>query len=278
MARAENKTEAGGTARMVAALAKALREQQGLSQEQLGKLIGYTAAAISAMETCAQPASDQMLVKLEEVLGGGLGVFEKARALMRLEKYPAQFKDYVLLEQRALTLSTYVTFVVHGLFQTEEYARALIGGGYPPPKDERVEELVEARLARRALFDRDPTALIELVIEESALRRTIGSNKIMHGQFLHLAECSRRRNVTLQVLPMDCGLDGEHTGCRGDMTLVETPEHEDLVYLEPQDESILVSDPAKVTTYAQRYAKIRSQALGPRESLGLIERLAGERE
>ncbi|WP_328770776.1 helix-turn-helix domain-containing protein [Streptomyces sp. NBC_00286] len=278
MARAENKTEAGGTARMVAALAKALREQRGLSQEQLGKLIGYTAAAISAMETCAQPASDQMLVKLEEVLGGGLGVFEKARALMRLEKYPAQFKDYVLLEQRALTLSTYVTFVVHGLFQTEEYARALIGGGYPPHKDERVEELVEARLARRALFDRDPTVLIELVVEESALRRTIGSNKIMHGQLLHLAECSRRRNVMLQVLPMDCGLDGEHAGCRGDMTLVETPEHEDLAYLEPQDESILVSDPSKVTTYAQRYAKIRSQALGPRESLGLIERLAGERE
>ncbi|GAA2625218.1 helix-turn-helix transcriptional regulator [Streptomyces vastus] len=278
MARAENKTEAGGTARMVAALAKALREQQGLSQEQLGKLIGYTAAAVSAMETCAQPASDQMLLKLEEVLGGGLGVFEKARALMRLEKYPAQFKNYVLLEQRALTLSTYVTFVVHGLFQTEEYARVLIDGSYPPRKEERIEELVEARLVRRALFDRDPTALIELVVEESALRRTIGSSKIMRGQLLHLAECSRHRNVTLQVLPMDCGIGGEHFGNHGDMTLVETPEHEHLVYLEPQDESLLVSDPAKVTTYSQRYAKIRSQALGPRESLGLIERLAGERE
>ncbi|MEU5094552.1 Scr1 family TA system antitoxin-like transcriptional regulator [Streptomyces sp. NPDC020996] len=276
MARAENKTEAGGTAHLVAALAKALREQQDLSQEQLGRMIGYTASAVSAMETCAQPASDQMLAKLEETIGGGLGVFEKARTLMRLDKYPAQFKNYVLLEQRALTLSTYVTFVVHGLFQTEDYARALIGGGYPPLKDERVEELVEGRLARRALFDREPTALIELVVEESALRRPIGSRAVMHGQLLHLAECAKRRNVTLQVLPMDCGTHGEHFGCRGDMTLVETPQHEHLAYLEPQDESVLVSDPAKVTTYSQRYAKIRSQALGPRESLGLIERLAGE--
>jgi transcriptional regulator with XRE-family HTH domain len=276
LARAENKTEAGGTAHMVAVLAKALREQQNLSQEQLGTKIGYTASAVSAMETCAQPASDQMLVKLEQVLGSGMGVFEKARGLMRLDKYPAQFKDYVVLEQRALTLSTYVTFVVHGLFQTEDYARALIGGGYPPLKDERVKELVDGRLARRALFDREPTALIELLVEESALRRVIGSHEILRAQLGHLIECAKRRNITLQVLPLDCGLDGEHFGARGDMTLVETPEHDHLVYLEPQDESLLISDPAKVTTYSQRYAKIRSQALGPRESLGLIERLAGE--
>ncbi|MBC9729946.1 helix-turn-helix transcriptional regulator [Streptomyces sp. TRM68367] len=276
MARTENKTEAGGTAHLVAALARALREQQQISQEQLGKKIGYTASAVSAMETCAQPASDQMLVKLEEVLGGGLGVFEKARTLIRLDKYPAQFKNYVPLEQEALTLSTYVTFVVHGLFQTEDYARALIGGGYPPEKDERVEELVEGRLARRALFDRDPTALIELIIEESALRRTIGNHEVMRGQLLHLAECAKRRNVTLQVLPMECGADGEHFGATGDMTLLETPEHEHVVYLEPQNESILVRDLTKVTTYSQRYAKIRSQALGPRESLGLVERLAGD--
>lgn len=276
MARAENKTEASGTAYLIATLAKALREQQQLSQEELGREIGYTGSAVSAMETCAQPASDQMLVRLEEVIGSGLGVFEKAREYIRLDKYPPQFKNYVLLEQRALTLSTYVTFVIHGLVQTDAYARALIGGGYPPYKDERVEELVEARMARRALLDRDPTALIELVVEESALRRVIGSREIMHEQLRYLAECARRRNLTLQVLPMDCGLGGEHFGTTGDMTLLETPEHDHVVYLEPQNESLLVSDPAKVTTYAHRYAKIRSQALGPRESLGLIEQLAGE--
>jgi transcriptional regulator with XRE-family HTH domain len=276
MARAENKTHANGTAHLVAALARALREQQKITQEELGRKIGYTGAAVSAMETCAQPASDQMLVKLEETIGAGLGVFEKAREFIRLDRYPPQFKDYVLLEQRALTLSTYVTFVVHGLFQTEAYTRALIGGGYPPLWEERVEELVEARLARRALFDRDPTVLIELIVEESVLRRVIGSRDIMREQLLRLAEDSRRRNVTFQVLPMDSGLSGEHYGCRGGMTLVETPRHDHLAYLEPQDESLLVSDPAKVTTYAHRYAKIRSQALGPRESLALVEQLAGE--
>ncbi|MFD6990921.1 helix-turn-helix domain-containing protein [Streptomyces sp. NPDC059943] len=278
MARAENKESAGPATRLVADIARMMRLRKGMTQEQVGIESGFSAAAISAMETCAQPASDQMLVALGRVLGDELGIFEQAREYVRLDKYPAQFKNYVLLEQKAVGLCLYATLVVHGLFQTEAYARALIGGGYPPLPDQRVEELVEARMARKALFDREPVALIEVILEESVLRRTIGDAGVMRDQLSHLAECGRRRNVTLQVLPMECGSAGEHAGVRGEINLVETSEHDRLVYLEPQDEGLLVSDPSKVSTYAQRYAKIRSQALGPRESLGLIERLAGEPE
>lgn len=159
------RTEASGTTQLVAAMTKALREQKELTQEELGKLIGYTGSAVSALETGVQPPSDKMLVKLEEAIGGGLGIFEKARGLVLLDKYPAQFKNFALVEQEAVSLSSYQTFVVDGLFQTPEYARALIGGGFPKLPEEKVEELVEARLARRALFDRaEPTAMIELIL------------------------------------------------------------------------------------------------------------------
>ncbi|MFE3389685.1 helix-turn-helix domain-containing protein [Streptomyces anulatus] len=278
MASAENKETASPMALMVAEVARTMRIQRGWTQEQLGHELGYSAAAVSAMETCAQPASDAMLVELERVLGNGTGVFETARRFMRMEKYPLQFQDYALLEQAALSLQLFATNVVHGLFQTEAYARALIGGGYPPLSEQRVEELVQLRMERTALFDRDPLPMIEIIIDEAALRRVIGSEDIMREQLLHLVECARRRNVTLLVLPLDAGIYGEYAGARGAMTLVETSAHEHLVYLEPQDESLLISDPAKVSTYAQRYAKIRSQALGPRESLDLIKRLAGVAE
>ncbi|MFD7384847.1 helix-turn-helix domain-containing protein [Streptomyces anulatus] len=278
MASAENKETASPMARMVAEVARTLRIQRGWTQEQLGRELGYSAAAVSAMETCAQPASDAMLVELERVLGNGTGVFETARRFMRMEKYPLQFQDYALLEQAAISLQLFATNVIHGLFQTEAYARALIGGGYPPLSDQRVEELVQLRMERTALFDRDPLPMIEIIIDEAALRRVIGGEDIMREQLLHLVECARRRNVTLLVLPLDAGMYGEYAGARGAMTLVETSAHEHLVYLEPQDESLLISDPAKVSTYAQRYAKIRSQALGPRESLDLIKRLAGVAE
>jgi transcriptional regulator with XRE-family HTH domain len=276
MARAENKVTAGPTAQMAANPARKLRVRKGWTQEQLGSELGFSGAAVSAMETLAQPASDDMLVQLERVLGDGMDIFEDARVPVRLEKFPVQFQDYALLEQKAVVLRLYSTLVVHGLFQTEAYARALIGGGYPPLPEQRVEELVEARMARRALFDRTPVALIEVVLGESVLRRVIGDREIMRDQLLHLAACARRRNVTLQVLPMDCGLSGEHAGDRGGMNVLETPEHDHLIYLEPQDESLLISAPAKVSTYTQRYAKIRAQALDPRTSLGLIEELAGE--
>ncbi|MFF4229069.1 Scr1 family TA system antitoxin-like transcriptional regulator [Streptomyces sp. NPDC001820] len=275
MARAENKETAGPATRLVAGIARNMRVKKGWTQEQAGNELGFSGAAVSAMETCAQPASDEMLVALERVLGDGMGIFEQAREYVRLDKYPAQFKDYALLEQRALGLSLYATLVVHGLFQTEEYARALIGGGYPPLSDERVAELVEVRMSRRALFDREPVALIELILEESVLRRAIGGEEVMRDQMLHLAACARRRNVTLQVLPLDCGLSGEHAGDRGGMNLVETPEHDRLIFLEIQGESLLIKEPGKVSTLTQRYARIRAQALDPRESLGLIERLAG---
>jgi transcriptional regulator with XRE-family HTH domain len=276
MASSENKGNAGQTARYVARMAKRMRTSKGWSQEHLGKLMGFSGAAVSAMETLAQPVSDGMLIKLEEHLGGGTGIFEEARPYVRMEKFPELFQDFALLEQKALTLSAYAVMVVHGLFQTQAYAKALIGGGYPLLPSLRVNELVEARMERKLLLDRTPTALVELIVDEAVLRRTIGSQDIMREQLLHLSESGRRRNVTLQVLPLTCGLEGEHAGDRGGMTLVETLDHDRLIYLEAQDESLLISDAAKVSTYFQRYAKIRAQALSPSESLILIKQLAGE--
>ncbi|MET8814313.1 helix-turn-helix transcriptional regulator [Streptomyces sp. NPDC004549] len=276
MARAANKAQAGGAARMVAALAKALREQLGLTQEEVGRMTGYTASAISAMETCAQPASDAMLVALEKAIGGGLGLFEKARKLMLMDKYPPQFKDFAPMEAEAVTLSSYQTYVVGGLFQTPDYARALIGGGYPKLTEEELDELVQARIARRALFDRTPAALIELIVDETALKRPFGSWEIQKAQLLSLAEDAQRDNVSVQVIEKNRGLKGSHAGAHGDMVLVETKDHEHVVYLEITNQSLLVSEPPIVAQHAHRYAKIRSQALSPEDSLSLIRELAGE--
>ncbi|MFF9364175.1 helix-turn-helix domain-containing protein [Streptomyces griseoluteus] len=276
MARAANKLAASGTARMVAAFAKARREQMGLTQEELGALIGYTASAISAMETCAQPASDKMLTELERVLGDGMNIFEMARKFVLLDKYPPQFQDFALMEAEAVTLSSYQTYVVDGLFQTADYARSLIGGSFPKLPDEQVEQLVEARIARRSLFDREPGTVIELILDESALRRPFGSWEIQREQLQSLAEDSERDNVTVQVLPYDRGLKGSHAGAAGNMVLVETMEHHHVVYLENQEQSQLVSDPRTVAQLSHRYAKIRAQALSPEDSASLIRKLAGE--
>ncbi|MDJ0382555.1 helix-turn-helix transcriptional regulator [Streptomyces sp. G-G2] len=274
----KDKDDERPTSQLVAEIARIIRLEKGLTQDGLGELVRYTGSAISAMETGAQPVSDQMLERLEEAIGDGRGIFEVARRYVLLEKYPVRFRHFSRMEAKAFTISSYETLVVDGLFQTKEYARALINGGYPPVPKAKVDELVEARMARKALFDRDPTAMIELIVEESVLSRPFGSEEILRGQLSSLARDARRDNVTVQVLPKDQGLKGTYAGARGPMKLVETEEHDHVVYLEIEDESILVSNRAKVSRLAQRYAKIRAQALSPEQSLGLIEWWAGEQK
>ncbi len=276
MTRADNEETASPTMQYVAAIARTLRQNAGMSQDDVGKRINYTGSAISAIETCKNAPSEKMLAALDEVLAGGTGVLKLGGRYLVLDRYPPQFKDFAKLEMNALTLSSYEVLVIDGLLQTEEYARALIGCGFPPLPDDRVEELVEARMARKDLFDRDPVPLLSFVMDESVLRRTIGGAEIMKRQLLHLAECARRRNVTLQVMPLGRGGRGEHAGLTGAMKLIETPEHEHVVHIESQRQSVLVRKPEEVTLLFQRYAMIRAQALSPDESLGVIEQLAGE--
>ncbi|QLE73663.1 helix-turn-helix transcriptional regulator [Streptomyces rectiverticillatus] len=276
MASQENKDRASTAAQLTSDIVRLLRKLAGMTQEELAKQIGYTGSAVSALETGAQPANEKMLDRLEGAIGCGMGIFTAAKKYVRLDKYPTYFKDFARLEQAALTLCTYETLLVDGLFQTQEYARALIGGGYPPLPDYLVEELVEARMARKAIFDREPTALIEMVLEESVVRRPFGSWDILRGQLRHLIEVSERPNVSIQVLPMDRGLRGRNAGARGPMKLVQTPEHRMMVYLEVQDTSNLISEPADVTRHFHRYTKIREQSLGRDDSMALIERVMGE--
>lgn len=276
MTRGEHKETASATVQYVAEIARLLRQQAGLSQEQLGKRINYTGSAISAVETCKNAPSERMLAALDAELAGGTGLLKAGGKYLVLDRYPPQFKDMAWLEQAALTLSSYQVLVIDGLLQTEAYAKALIGSGFPPLSEERVEELVDARMARKALFDRDPVPLLSFVMDESALQRTIGSAEILKGQLLYLVECGRRRNVTIQVMPLNRGASGEHAGLEGPMKLVETPDHEHVVYMEAQDRSSLVRKPEEVTVYLQRYAMIRAQALSPAESLRFLDQLAGE--
>ncbi|MCP3816865.1 helix-turn-helix transcriptional regulator [Streptomyces sp. A3M-1-3] len=276
MTRTESKRPVSATAQYLADMVRTLRTQAGWSQEELGARFHYTGAAISAVETCKNLPTEKMLAGLDEHLCGGSGMIRLAGRYLLLDRYPEHFQDYVPLEAAAVSISSYQTLVVDGLFQTEDYARAVLGCGFPPYGDEELEELVGARMDRSALFDRRPVPLLSLVLDESVLRRQIGSAEVMRGQLRYLAESARRRNVTVQVLPLSRGARGEHAGLEGPVILVETPDHEHVAYLETQGNSQLIRKPDEVSTLAQRYAMIRAQALGPDESLALIEELAGE--
>lgn len=249
-----------------------LRCRAKWSQNDLGGRMSYTGAAVSAVETCAKPATDEFVQAAEKALDAG-GLIGAASKYLRLERYPEYFQGFVRLEQDALSVMSWCTQVVHGLLQTEEYARALFQGVFPPLDPEEVDQLVAARLERAALLERKPVCVVDIVLDEVTLRRHVADTRTMKRQYEHLLACAERPGVTLQLMPME---RGPHAGLQGPMTLVETSENERLVYMEANDRSTLISKPSDVGLLARRCAMIRSQALRPKESLDLIMQLAGE--
>ncbi|WP_189184919.1 helix-turn-helix domain-containing protein [Streptomyces albiflavescens] len=266
------KNSSSPAAQYFAEVLRMLRTQAGLSQNELGERMAYSGAAVSAVETCAKPATDEFIEAAEKALEAG-GLVSAASKYLRLERYPAHFQGFVQLEQEALSVSSYCTQLIHGLLQTKEYAQAVLNCAFPPLEEADVEQLVSARMERKALLDRKPVCVINIITEEAALRRKIGGAEVMRAQYEYLTACARRPNVVLQVMPM---ATAAHAGLPGPMTVIETPEDTALVYMEVEGQSTLVSRPDEAGILTRRYAMIGRQALRPEESIGLIEQLAGE--
>jgi hypothetical protein len=167
----------------------------------------------------------------------------------------------------------YDTLVINGLLQTRDYAAAVLGARCPSLESDEVERRVEARIARQALFTRSPSAQLAFVIEEAVLHRLGGGPEVLRTQLQRLLEVATLRGTTIQVLPLEYEA---HAGYDGSMHLLETPDRQQLGYLEAQGHSFLVDDRNRVSELHQRYAMIRSQALNARESARLIEQRAGE--
>lgn len=269
---AQGKKVASPAGQYFAEVLRLLRSSAGLSQNDLGARMNYTGAAVSAVETCAKPATDEFVEAAEKALEAG-GVIRAASKYLRLERYPEHFQGFVQLEQDALSVMSWCTQVIDGLLQTESYARAVLSCGFPPLEEEDVERLAAARMERATLLGRKPFCVVNVILEEAALRRNIGGAVTMKAQYQHLLACAERPNLSLQVMPTD---RGEHAGVEGPMMLIETAECERLVYMECNGTSSLLSKPEQVGTFARRCAMLGQQALRPEETLMLIEKLAGE--
>ncbi|PIM65725.1 transcriptional regulator, partial [Streptomyces sp. JV178] len=74
------------------------------------------------------------------------------------------------LEQAALQIRAYEAQFVHGLLQTEAYARALLGAGNPHASTEATERRVALRMRRQELLTREQPPRLWVVMDETVLR------------------------------------------------------------------------------------------------------------
>ncbi|MDG9705424.1 helix-turn-helix transcriptional regulator [Streptomyces sp. DH37] len=253
---------------------KLLRTRAGLERPDLGSRTGYSPSTIAAFEQGRRIPSPEFIDRADEAVDAR-GVLKAMKEEIAKAQYPAFFRDAARLEMDAIEVHVYATLAIPGLLQTEEYARAVFATRRPLLSEDTVTQRVLARMARQEIFSREPMPTLSFVIDESVLRRPVGGRPVRQGQLEQLLSHGRRRNVEIQVMPLDCE---EHCGLAGPFTLIETREGRRVAYVEVQRDSRLHTERATVREIEEQYGLLRAQALTPRESLAFIENLLGDRD
>src|SRR5215472_10322003 len=248
------------------------RAAAGLSQEQLGQRIGYSAALVGKVETGERAPSGDFAQRCDQALPGADGLFARMHALTQRWDggYPSWFAEWVEAERRAESLCCWQPLLVPGLAQIADYARALFEA-WRQPVDE-IDQMVSTRMDRQSILDRPDPPSLWVIVDESVLHRRIGSTKIMYDQLTHLAEMADRPKVTAQVVPTEAGA---HVGLQGAF-IIASVEGVGTVYLEGPNQGQTTQTPALVATVSAYFDTLRAEALPRVASRDLIKRVAEE--
>ncbi|MFI1677237.1 Scr1 family TA system antitoxin-like transcriptional regulator [Streptomyces sp. NPDC020607] len=264
--------EISSVVEMVGHQLKLRREVAGMTVAEFAAAIGYGEDLVRKVERGARIPRPEYLDRVEEVVDAG-GFVSAMKKEMREARYPRKVRELAKLEERAVEVGLYSNHNVHGLLQTEEFARALLETRRPTYAVEDLERLVAARMARRSIFDRSPAPELSFVQEEVTLRRPIGGTMVLRRQLERLLEVSELRNVEVQVMPTD---RGDHPGTGGLIELLKFGDGTAVGRSDGEFSGRPVSDPRQLRILELRYGIIRARALTPGETRTFIEEVLGE--
>lgn len=259
--------------RLVADLVALFRKAAGYTQAALAERLIVAESTIAAIEQARRPLVPKLAASLDQLLDTKGALATAVAAMPEVDQFPLWAESYIQHEREAIALSWYDALVVPGILQTAEYARTLLGQRVPAYSEDEVEAKTAARVDRQAILHRKVPPTMSFVVWEPALKMAIAEPLVRAAQLRFLRECADLPGLSFQVLPLDAQ---ENAGDAGPFTILETPEHQQLAYAESQRGSQWVSDADGVSILARKYAMLRSQALTPNATRGLLDRLLGE--
>ncbi|MBQ0926340.1 helix-turn-helix domain-containing protein [Saccharopolyspora endophytica] len=264
-----------------------LREERGISREAAGDAIRGSHAKISRLELGRVSFRERDLNDLLTLYGvqdsgeraAFLSLARQANEPGWWHQYgdllPSWFETYLGLEQAAEIIRTYEAQFVPGLLQTPDYARAVILLGHGQEPSAEVDRRVALRMRRQDILTRGEPPTLWAVIDEAALRRPIGGERIMRGQIEHLIRISELPNVTVQLLPYSVG---GHAAAGGPFTIVRFPESDlpDVVYLEQLTSALYLDKRNDLDQYQAVMNLLSVQAATPQDTTQLLRELMHE--
>ena len=267
--------------RELGALLRALRNERGLTVEQVAGELLCSPSKVSRMETGQRGATPRDIRDLCELYG----VYEAAERerLMTLARegkqqgwwqsfaVPLPYMTYVGLEQEAADITTFQSSIVPGLLQTSDYTRAIHRNGIPRLDDSAIEERVEERRKRRQILERENPPRMDVMLDEAALRRPIGGPSVMREQLANLIAETKRSNVSVRVLPYDIGA---HPALESNFTILEFGgQAPTVIYAEGLVGQIYLERRQDVDRYLLALKLLRGMALSPQDSTALIAKI-----
>jgi transcriptional regulator with XRE-family HTH domain len=264
-----------------------LREASQITTDEAGQAIRATHSKISRLERGRSGAKQRDVADLLSLYGvtdetereGLLTLARQANTPGWWQQYndilPKWFELYVGLEKAASIIRAYEVQFVHGLLQTQDYARAviLIANAHAPV--EEIDRRVSLRMKRQQLLTQPDAPELWAVLDEASLRRPLGGRKVMRAQLEHLLQITDLPNVTLQVVPFDAG---PHAAAGGPFTILRFPEPDlpDLVYLEQLNSALYLDQPDAVIDYVAVMDQLCVQAETGTASKDLLRALLRE--
>ncbi|MER6185962.1 helix-turn-helix transcriptional regulator [Streptomyces sp. NPDC001652] len=246
-----------------------LREAAGLSQKQLGDILNYTGSLIGQIETARKVPTPEFSVRADAALGSD-GLLTRLVELVLRSQLPAWFRQVAELEARATEICTFQTHMIHGLLQTEQYVRGVLGALDQNDLDDRTA----VRLARQRIFEKQEPPVCWVIVSEAALYQEIGDRETMRGQLAHLLAFEHNPRINIQVLPFSVG---SHAGLQGSFTLFRFASDPTIVYTEGYSSGHPTANPDTVKDCSLRYDHLRAAALSLKDSAELMQRVMEER-
>jgi transcriptional regulator with XRE-family HTH domain len=259
---------------LLGAQLRRLREAAEITPEQAGYEIRASRSKISRMEHGRVGFKQRDVADLltlygvtdERTRSGVLSLAQQANTQGWWRQYgdilPDWFEAYLGLEAAATLIRTFELQFVHGLFQTEAYARAVTVLGHRAAPADEIDRRVSLRMKRQDLLEDHDAPRVWSVMDEAALRRPVGGRHVMREQLNRLIEVAALPRVTVQVVPFK---RGGHAGAGGSFTVLRfgQPDLPDVAYIEQLTSALYLERRTDVDHYLEVMNRLSAEALTP---------------
>lgn len=271
--------------RQLGAMMRKLRASKGMTLEEAGRLVGVSKATVSRYETQEGPVKWPIVDALCREYDASDAERNAVVALAKDAKQqgwwgpfsdsiPAEMNLLLTLEDEASREDHFSCVYVPGLLQTRNYNTAIQQANEMRLAPQEVERLVDIRMKRQEILNRARPPHLWAILDESVIRRVVGSREIMREQLSHLLGANESSDITLQILPF---AKGAHSAALGSFVILGGAEASlDVVYVDLHVGSLFMEKDEELNRYRLAFDYLRAQALDMSASSLMIERVREE--